>query len=194
MKSLAVAGLMSLAFASFNAQATDIISVLNSGNPLDVPSINAYSASHTSSETGTQFWDDYTFTVGSSVANSATTTVSFASLFGISNLQARLYIGDTHQTGAIPSILQPWGTAVSADATSVSIDSATIVSTAAFGAKTLAAGTYTLQIRGLVTGAFGGGYTGTLQVAAVPETDTYAMLIAGLGVMGFVARRKTNKA
>jgi hypothetical protein len=33
----------------------------------------------------------------------------------------------------------------------------------------------------------------TLHVAAVPEPETYAMLLAGLGLMGAVARRR-NKA
>ena len=30
------------------------------------------------------------------------------------------------------------------------------------------------------------------QVAAIPEPDTYAFMLAGLGVLGFLARRKTN--
>ena len=30
-------------------------------------------------------------------------------------------------------------------------------------------------------------------VGAVPEPETYAMLLAGLGMMGFVARRRKNK-
>lgn len=33
-------------------------------------------------------------------------------------------------------------------------------------------------------------YSGELQVTAVPEPDTYAMLLAGLAVVGFVARRR----
>jgi len=33
-------------------------------------------------------------------------------------------------------------------------------------------------------------YTALPVVASVPESDTYAMLLAGLGVMGFVARRR----
>ena len=33
---------------------------------------------------------------------------------------------------------------------------------------------------------------GTLIYAAVPEADTYAMLLAGLGLMGFIARRRTK--
>lgn len=32
--------------------------------------------------------------------------------------------------------------------------------------------------------------TGTLSIAAVPEPSTYAMLLAGLGMLGFAARRK----
>jgi hypothetical protein len=33
----------------------------------------------------------------------------------------------------------------------------------------------------------------TAGVTAVPEPETYAMMIAGLALMGFVARRKSNK-
>ena len=40
-------------------------------------------------------------------------------------------------------------------------------------------------------GEFDGSLIGYAAVAAVPETETYAMLLAGLGVMGFVARRKS---
>jgi FtsH-binding integral membrane protein len=37
-----------------------------------------------------------------------------------------------------------------------------------------------------------GSYIGAaaLQVVAVPEPETYAMMIAGLGLMGFMVRRK----
>jgi len=33
-------------------------------------------------------------------------------------------------------------------------------------------------------------YSGELSVAAVPEPETYAMFIAGLGALGFMARRR----
>lgn len=36
-----------------------------------------------------------------------------------------------------------------------------------------------------------GGLTYTAAVAAVPEADSWAMLLAGLGLMGFIARRRT---
>lgn len=37
-----------------------------------------------------------------------------------------------------------------------------------------------------------GSVTATVMTAAVPEPETYAMLIAGLGALAFVARRKSN--
>lgn len=36
-------------------------------------------------------------------------------------------------------------------------------------------------------------FTGTIPTAAVPEPETYAMLLAGLGLMGMVARRRRQK-
>ncbi len=42
---------------------------------------------------------------------------------------------------------------------------------------------------------FTSGYTGTIfAVSAVPEPETYAMLLAGLGVMGAIARRRKQAA
>jgi hypothetical protein len=37
------------------------------------------------------------------------------------------------------------------------------------------------------------GYHGTISVTAVPEPETYALLLAGLGLMGAVARRRKAK-
>lgn len=37
-------------------------------------------------------------------------------------------------------------------------------------------------------------YSGELSVAAVPEPETYAMFIAGLGALGFMARRRRQQA
>ena len=36
-------------------------------------------------------------------------------------------------------------------------------------------------------------FFGTANVAAVPEPETYAMLLAGLGLLGFAARRRKQK-
>lgn len=35
-------------------------------------------------------------------------------------------------------------------------------------------------------------YTGTLTVAAVPEPETYAMFLAGLGIIGAIAKRRSR--
>ena len=52
---------------------------------------------------------------------------------------------------------------------------------------TLAAGSYFYGVSG--TG-MSGSYSLTSTVAAVPEPETYAMLAAGLGIVGFVASRR----
>lgn len=38
------------------------------------------------------------------------------------------------------------------------------------------------------------GVTGTLEVGVVPEPETYAMLLAGLGLMGAIVRRRESKS
>ncbi|MFZ4478523.1 MAG: FxDxF family PEP-CTERM protein [Rhodoferax sp.] len=55
-------------------------------------------------------------------------------------------------------------------------------------------GIYALTVSG-TAGEFGGGYHGSIgnSVAAVPEPETVAMLLAGLGLIGMVTRRR-NKA
>ena len=52
---------------------------------------------------------------------------------------------------------------------------------------------FTLTVNGMTNFA-GAGYHGTITVTAVPEPETYAMLLAGLGLMGGIARRRNNKA
>jgi hypothetical protein len=50
-------------------------------------------------------------------------------------------------------------------------------------------GDYFVHVAGVASGA--AGYTGTLSlVSQVPEPEVYGMLLAGLGLMGFVARRR----
>src|SRR5450830_1071738 len=53
----------------------------------------------------------------------------------------------------------------------------------------LAPGSYVLEIAGKVTGSTRGNYNGTLNVSPVPEPETYGMMLAGLALVGVVARR-----
>ena len=59
---------------------------------------------------------------------------------------------------------------------------------AAFSFAGLGAGTYYLTFVGTGTGSYGG----TLEVSAVPEPETYALMLAGLGVVGFMAARRSR--
>lgn len=54
------------------------------------------------------------------------------------------------------------------------------------------AGTYSFSVAGLSVGANGGAYTLALNVTAVPEPETYALMLAGLGLVGFAARRRKS--
>ncbi|MFM9433965.1 hypothetical protein ACFDR9_001011 [Janthinobacterium sp. CG_23.3] len=63
-------------------------------------------------------------------------------------------------------------------------------------ASVLPTGMYGFNFAGNIKNvAKGGSYGGTLtmNVSAVPEPGTYAMLVAGLGLLAFTARRKASK-
>lgn len=57
----------------------------------------------------------------------------------------------------------------------------------------LGAGPLTLTVIGTLSQ--GGSYAGTLNVllAPVPEAETYAMMVGGLGLLGFMARRRKKQ-
>jgi hypothetical protein len=54
----------------------------------------------------------------------------------------------------------------------------------------LGAGQYYYQITGTASGNYGGFYSLTSTVSPVPEPETYALLLAGLGVVGSLYRRR----
>jgi hypothetical protein len=56
--------------------------------------------------------------------------------------------------------------------------------------QNLVAGDYFLKVSGVADGSLGGAYQFT--IAAVPEPGEWMMLLAGLAVLGFIAKRKTN--
>jgi hypothetical protein len=55
-----------------------------------------------------------------------------------------------------------------------------------------AAEDYKFVVSGNVTGSLGGSYGGVLQAVAVPEAESYAMMLAGLGLVGFMVSRRRS--
>jgi hypothetical protein len=62
------------------------------------------------------------------------------------------------------------------------------------GGWNLEPGSYAVVVRGAVTGNFGGSYAGSVAIVPVPEPQAWAMLLAGLGVAGSLARRRRGQA
>jgi len=54
-------------------------------------------------------------------------------------------------------------------------------------------GSYHLHFTGMVNGA-GGQYSAAINAVPIPEPETYAMMLAGLGALGFLARRRRKNA
>ncbi len=50
--------------------------------------------------------------------------------------------------------------------------------------------TYDLVVTGNLMGTAPGSYAGNINISPVPEPETYAMLLVGLGLVGFAARRR----
>lgn len=122
------------------------------------------------------FSDIFNFSVASPNTLVAGATMnapmSFGSgtVFNISNLSATLY-GDINANGTLIGTLS--GNYISYS-------------------DVLPVGNYSVKITGVATGLAGGSYTYTAFAQAVPEPESYAMFLAGLGVMCFIARRRQS--
>jgi hypothetical protein len=56
----------------------------------------------------------------------------------------------------------------------------------------LSSGDYFFKVEGTITTNDFAIYSGNVTVSAVPEAETYAMLLAGLGLVGVIARRRKS--
>lgn len=170
LKVVAVSAVLSFGIGSANADVTVIPGAI-SGTPVietnHIPGL------------GSVFNDEIQFTVapGATKIIANAVTLDLAGFLGIEPLTATLYsgaVGD-HGTslGSADQITQ-----------GVSFGTGTLFP------LTLAPGTYHIDFNGTTTEGGGGFYS--VAIAAVPEPETYAMLLVGLGLIGFAARRRKH--
>jgi hypothetical protein len=153
---------------------------------------NLYNSSTTAPKT---FFDDFVFTIAGSSLNSISVSLN-TTLTPITGFSESLY------SGGVP------GTSYTATGTNpllaANLIGTTTGNTLSF--SNLAAGTYTLQFSGTLamattTTLLGlpvvvptvGAYAALISVNAVPEPESYALLLAGLGMMGYLIRRRGTK-
>lgn len=165
-------------------------SSLNFGNSFSVNSGTVSSIGGYPFATTDTFYDTYTFTVPTAGFSSFAASLQLGEFLAISNLSSRLYAGAPVAAGTVfgsnPALINPWSanqTNTSAVATGSGLFNMISV-------PTLAAGTYTLEVRGQVVGTAGGGYAGIINVAAVPEPSTYLIFGLGLGLVALQIRRR----
>lgn len=157
--------LAAAAALSFSAQAT----TTNWGNhdPLEVAAaITPLGA----------FTDDYLFSLAGPVSLFSTAVSNnLTSVLGITGGTVSLFM----ETGAVDVAMGAFAFNDTTGSISYS-----------FGA--LAGGDYYYLVSGTGTGTLGGFYTLTSTVSAVPEPQSYALLLGGLGAIGFLVMRRRS--
>lgn len=122
------------------------------------------------------FSDTYIFDL-SEAAQSVGTTVTFSvslgdNSFALSNMTLTLMDGSMNVLGS---------------------DSQALSGNTLYIDTLLGAGTgYRFIVTGDVTGTLGGSYAGLIAAVPIPEAETYAMMLAGLGLVGMMVRRRTR--
>jgi len=91
---------------------------------------------------------------------------------------------------AFPSSFDALGLAIAKGASLMG----SVMGSGSFSFSPVEAGTYTALVFGDPGGAFNAGSYGITVAAAVPEAETWALLMVGLGLVGMVARRRDQKA
>jgi hypothetical protein len=130
---------------------------------------------------GTPFTDIYSFDIGAYVADTIATsvkvTLSFGSsatpIYDISNFAIALR--DTNNNVyAFDNVFN-----------NGALDLVATLNPSAIGAP----GFYEFVVTGNTAGSVGGAYLGALSAAPVPEAKNYAMMLAGLGLIGLMVER-----
>jgi len=161
--------------------AASLLAIASVGSFAGVTSLGTLTTSGASFGTvaAGSFSDNWQFDLGSrSNVGASLTNIQFS--FGLSTF------------GAITSFAALLdGTVLNLLSVPVAVPGGTVTTNVLYGSKTLDAGLHTLNVSGFA-GATGASYGGSIAVAPVPEPETYAMLLVGLGLMGAVVRRRNK--
>ncbi|WDZ97642.1 FxDxF family PEP-CTERM protein [Herbaspirillum sp. WKF16] len=138
-------------------------------------STSTFNARYGDGTTGLSFLENFTFNVDSLGSSVSSAVVSIA-LDGLSRLGINSFtLTGNGQTYTGVSLLDG--------------------DTQTFSLRTngLSTGLYTLSVGGTILGSGGGSFAGNISIAPVPEASTTAMMLGGLGLIGFAAyRRRRN--
>ncbi|MDP1923824.1 MAG: FxDxF family PEP-CTERM protein [Thiobacillus sp.] len=169
---LAFALVAGMASATAHADATYNMGTLSATPYIKASTVTAGTV-FTIGSNAYNFTDIYNFTVvGAPTAAGTGVTVDLdlgSQGFHISNLKLDLFNGSTWLAGDLVT---------GSTDTSVSVSSV------------LSAGAYNFKVRGFADGVGTNQGIYTFSAAAVPEAETYAMMLAGLGLVGFMVSRR----
>lgn len=155
------------AMAANSAWATDYTYNLGAWNP-SMPYTQLVQHTLPGEPVGTAFTDFFNFQIASGTGASGVAVNLYLDPFlNIDFLQLGLYSG---QNGLGSLLDGPVGSGVT------------------LTANLLTNTDYSLKITGITSGSSGGAYS--TAIAAVPEADTWAMMLVGLGMLGVVLLRK----
>lgn len=173
MRKATVAVAMCLGLATGSANAVPVFGTWGGDN------INGYTAVFSNNSVGNSFSDWLNFSIPASSDGSGASVVlsNFVNNISYSNWNVIFTVFDLYESANLVASGFTGG----------------IYSALSFNNQAVP-GNYSLNVAGYkLDTAQSGGYSGTVSVnpaAPVPEPETYAMLFAGLGLIGFTARRR----
>jgi hypothetical protein len=166
---------IALATASLGANVANAAVIVTPDQALHLVGTSAFFGdSFNINNMGNTFAENFTFSVTgspmnldaivSSISRTAATGLDITGLGLFTSAGTRVSTGTSRSTGAI-------------DVWTVTSDN-------------LALGRYYLQVSGTLVSNTSGAFGGAMMLAPVPEAGTYAMMLAGLGVIGFIGLRR----